>query len=302
MKTLNHLLPPAGVALLLFLPSLLSSQVMTSELPLMPWPFSVTVQTGSIPIDGHFTVSVSGPGANDARVEFAVSSLYSRVARQTGLTILIPDLGLRVISGTLPTPTFLITVGAALHPSPQRLGDSEKYSLVIADGHITLNADNPLGVLRGIETFLQLIEQNESTGNVADAGFSVHAVSIQDEPRCPWRGLSLDVSRHFIPVEGVKRTIDGLAAVKLNVLHWHLSDDQGFRVESKEYPKLQALGSDGLFYTHNQIRDIVSYAALRGVRVVPEFDMPGHSTSWLPGYPDLASAPGPYQIVRQAAS
>ncbi len=112
-------------------------------------------------------------------------------------------------------------------------------------------------------------------------------------------GLSLDVSRHFIPIEGVERTVDGLAAVKLNVLHWHLSDDQGFRVESRKYPRLQELGSDGLFYTQAEIRQVVTYARDRGVRIVPEFDMPGHSTSWLPGYPSLASGPGPYNLVHE---
>ncbi len=89
-----------------------------------------------------------------------------------------------------------------------------------------------------------------------------------------------------------------MAAVKLNVFHWHLSDDQGFRVESKRFPKLQQLGSDGHYYTQEQIRDVVAYARDRGIRVVPEFDVPGHTTSWLVGYPELASAPGPYQIER----
>ncbi|MFI5208747.1 MAG: family 20 glycosylhydrolase, partial [Gemmatimonadales bacterium] len=93
--------------------------------------------------------------------------------------------------------------------------------------------------------------------------------------------------------------LDGMAAVKLNVLHWHLSEDQGFRVESRRYPRLQQLGSDGLYYTQQQIRDIVAYARDRGIRVVPEFDMPGHSASWFVGYPQYAAAPGPYAIVRE---
>jgi hexosaminidase len=121
---------------------------------------------------------------------------------------------------------------------------------------------------------------------------------IQDHPRFPWRGLHLDVCRHWMPIEVVKRNLDGMAAVKLNVFHWHLSDDQGFRVESKRFPKLQQLGSDGLYYTQDQVREVIGYARDRGIRVVPEFDMPGHTTSWLVGYPELASAPGPYQIER----
>jgi hexosaminidase len=109
----------------------------------------------------------------------------------------------------------------------------------------------------------------------------------------------IDVSRHFEPLDVLKRNLDGMAAVKLNVFHWHLSDNQGFRVESKEFPKLAGMGSDGLFYTQDQVRDLIAYARDRGIRVVPEFDMPGHSTAWFVGYPELASGPGPYQVERK---
>jgi hexosaminidase len=124
-------------------------------------------------------------------------------------------------------------------------------------------------------------------------------VHIEDSPRFPWRGLTIDVSRHFISVETLKRNIDGMAAVKMNVLHLHLSDDQGFRIASRQFPRLAEMGSDGQYYTQPEIRDLIAYASDRGVRVVPEFDMPGHTTSWFVGYPELASAPGPYQIERR---
>jgi hexosaminidase len=109
----------------------------------------------------------------------------------------------------------------------------------------------------------------------------------------------IDSPRHFIPIEVLKRNLDGMAAVKMNVFHWRISDDQGFRAESKKFPKLQGMGSDGLYYTQDEIRDLIAYAHDRGIRVVPELDMPGHSTSWLVGYPELASAPGPYTIERK---
>ena len=109
----------------------------------------------------------------------------------------------------------------------------------------------------------------------------------------------IDCSRHWMPVEVIERNLDAMAAVKLNVLHWHLSDDQGFRVESKRFPKLQQLGSDGHFYTQDEVRHVIAYARDRGIRVVPEFDIPGHTTSWFVGYPELASAPGPYPIERK---
>ena len=109
----------------------------------------------------------------------------------------------------------------------------------------------------------------------------------------------IDVSRHFIPLDVLKRNLDGMEAVKMNVFHWHLSENQGFRVESRRFPKLHELGSDGLYYTQDEIRELVAYARDRGVRVVPEFDMPGHSTAWFVGYPELASGSGPYSIERK---
>jgi hexosaminidase len=146
--------------------------------------------------------------------------------------------------------------------------------------------------MRGLETFVQLLESDKD-------GFYFPAVSISDQPRFVWRGLMIDSGRHFQPVEVMKRNLDAMAAVKLNVLHWHLTEDQGFRVETKKLPELYQKGSDGLFYTQDEIRDIIQYAADRGIRVVPEFDMPGHATSWLVSHPEIASGPGPYKIERQ---
>jgi hexosaminidase len=129
-------------------------------------------------------------------------------------------------------------------------------------------------------------------------GWVVPYVQIDDVPRFAWRGLMIDVSRHFMPLDALKRNIDGMAAVKLNVLHLHLSDDEGFRVESKRCPKLTELASDGLFYTQAQIHELIAYARDRGIRVVPEFDVPGHAVSWLMVYPQLASGPAPQGLVR----
>ncbi len=266
--------------------------VTATDLPLMPWPASVQVQSGAVVIDNSFTISIAGAGARDTRVQDAVQRTFARLARQTGIPILpqvvAPD----------AAATLAIVVEERDHRAPQRLGDDERYSLEVSGGHIRLSADAPLGALRGLQTFLQLVQQDRTApeGMSAPVGFSVPAVAIRDEPRFEWRGLSLDVARHFIPVDGVERTIDGMAAVKLNVLHWHLSDDQGFRVESKRYPRLQRYGSGGLYYTQAEIREVIEYARERGVRIVPEFDMPGHATSWLPGYPKLGVGPGPYQI------
>ena len=129
--------------------------------------------------------------------------------------------------------------------------------------------------------------------HISPTGFAAPAVTIKDQPRFPWRGLLIDVSRHFIPIDVLKRNLDGMAAVKMNVLHWHLSDDQGFRVESKEFPKLTGMGSDGMFYTQDEIRDLIAYAHDRGIRVMPEFDIPGHSRSWFLDIPSSPAAPAP---------
>ncbi len=285
------------IALSTFLPFLLGAAQApsASTLPLMPWPASVTEQSGRVPIDGTFTASLSGSGAADPRVKDAVERTFARLARQTGIPLqphILPASG---------EATLNVIVEQHDHRGPQRLGDNEQYSLEVSGGRFRLSADRPLGVLRGIESFLQLVQQNAGVPESATAivGFSVPSLAIRDEPRFPWRGLSLDVSRHFIPVDEVKRTLDGMAAVKLNVLHWHLSDDQGFRIESRKYPRLQKYGSDGLYYTQAEVRDVTAYARNRGIRVVPEFDMPGHATSWLPAYPKLGVGPGPFEIVHQ---
>ena len=162
----------------------------------------------------------------------------------------------------------------------------------VTSNNIQIDSQTVVGAMRGLQTLVQLVQ---SSGDQ----FVLPVVSIQDSPRFPWRGLMIDCGRHFEPIEVLKRTLDGMAAVKLNVFHWHLTDDQGFRIESKIYPQLTALGSDGLFYTQQQAVEIVEYARARGIRVVPEFEMPGHSTAWLIAYPQFASGRAPKSIRRE---
>ncbi len=190
---------------------------------------------------------------------------------------------------TVDNPALVILVD---HPGKVELYEDESYTLDVNEKGAKLSAKTDIGALRGLETFLQLLD-------VDDQGYFIRGVKIEDEPRFPWRGLMIDASRHFMPVNVIKRNLDGMAAVKMNVMHWHLSEDQGFRVESKVFPKLQELGSDGYYYTQAQIKDVINYADARGIRVVPEFDLPGHSTSWLVAYPQFASTPGKYSIERK---
>ncbi len=260
-----------------------ASGAQAQSLSLMPMPAKVQMGSGQLVIDPNFSVSISGQ--HEARLDHAVELFLIQLRRQTGM----PPIDMKVTDSATAT---LIIQAAGRTKAVQELGEDESYGLDITSSGARLNAPTTLGVMRGLQTFLQL-EQTTS------AGFAVPAVSIDDSPRFPWRGLMIDVGRHFIPLDVLKRNLDGMAAVKLNVFHWHLSENQGFRIESKKFPRLQGMGSDGLFYTQEEVRDLIAYARERGIRVVPEFDMPGHATAWFVGYPELASGKGPYQIERQ---
>jgi hexosaminidase len=255
-----------------------------SALDLLPVPTSVQLGAGRLSVDQSFSVALTG--ARDAMLERGVHRFVAELSRETGML-------LKQGAFESPSPTLLIH---AVHTSErvQRLGDDESYALVITKSGAKLTAPTPLGILHGLQTFLQLVE---TTAN----GFSVPVVTIEDRPRFAWRGLLIDVGRHFIPLDELKRNLDAMAAVKMNVLHWHLYDNEGFRVESKRFPRLQQEGSDGLYYTQADIRDFVAYAHDRGIRVVPEFEMPGHSRSLFAGYPELASGPGPYKVEPNGA-
>ncbi|HQN96031.1 MAG TPA: family 20 glycosylhydrolase [Thermoanaerobaculales bacterium] len=255
-----------------------------ATLDLMPMPRLVELGSGDLTITAGFTVSIDGGGATP-RLAGGVQRMLRRLSDRSGLFF--------------PPSTFLELTGrpaAALTISAGRagalvLGEDESYTLRVAGDGMLLTAATDIGALRGLETVLQLVTLDER-------GVTVPMVRIEDAPRFPWRGLMIDASRHFMPVEVVKRNLDAMAAVKLNVLHWHLVDDQGFRVECLAFPRLHEAASDGSYYTRAQIREVQIFAAARGIRVVPEFDLPGHATAWATAYPELASLPGPYRIER----
>jgi hexosaminidase len=253
-----------------------------TPLNIMPFPAKVERGDGSLKIDASFRLAFAG--YREPRLDRAGVRLERQIQRQTGVVILRA-------SKSAGSATLEINTD---HESKaiQELGEDESYTLDVTPVGAKLHAANPLGSLRGLQTFLQLIA-------IAPEGFSVPVLHIEDRPRFPWRGLMIDSGRHFTPLEVLKRNLDGMEAVKMNVFHWHLSENQGFRAESRKFPKLHEQGSDGLFYTQEEIRDIVEYARDRGIRVVPEFDMPGHSTAWFAGYPELASGSGPYAVERQ---
>jgi hexosaminidase len=249
---------------------------------LMPLPATLESKPGELSIDSKFSYALKGDSG--PRLAAAAGRFIGRLETCTGV-----QLAKSPAAATQPA-TLSIEVATAAEEAFPQPGEDESYTLDVDQNHIALRAQTDLGALHGMETLLQLIQPSGAT-------YIFPAVHIQDAPRFEWRGLMVDPGRHFLPVSTILSTLDGMAAVKLNILHWHLSEDQGFRVESKVFPKLTELGSNGEFYTQDQVREVVAYASARGIRVVPEFDMPGHIQSWLVGYPELGSAPGPYAVA-----
>jgi hexosaminidase len=260
--------------------SIAAAQTPSSPLALMPLPSSITRG------EGAFTVTPAGGGpstftynygqTHDARLEAAVRRALIRLGRTCGGEVLRST-----IDHPAPTNASLLINVAAPGEPVQTLDEDESYELRVTSEGATLTAANDLGAMHGFETLLQLATTQQGA-------CVLPAVTIHDVPRFRWRGFMLDVSRHFEPVGTVERTLDGMAAAKLNVFHWHLSDDQSFRAESRKFPRLTEVASEGEFYSQDQLREVVAYARARGIRVVPEFDMPGHGSSWIMAYPDLA--------------
>lgn len=239
-----------------------------STTALLPQPQSIHYGDGWLPVKGIFRVEWLG--YRNAVLDRAVSRFHTDVARRTGIDV-----------GHIGAATLRIDCRGE-DKAYLTIDAREHYSLAVKDGAAALTADGPAGVLRGLATLRQAIT------NVSE-GFAIPALAIDDSPRFAWRAIMIDVTRHFFTLPTLKRQIDLMELVKLNVLHLHLSDNEGFRVESRRYPKLQEVSSQGQFYSQAEIHDLVSYAADRGVRIVPEFDVPGHSLALLRAYPELAS-------------
>src|SRR5215467_11458859 len=224
--------------LLMFLGSVLTPGLTPAQqqpLNLMPMPSSVQSGAGSLKVDSSFSVALTG--YTEPRLERGVERFLRQLTLQTAL--LLPTKPAKSAQATL----VIRTVHAS--KEVQEVGEDESYVLEVTSAGAKLTAPTPLGTLHGLQTLLQLVD-------VSSDGFAAPAVTIQDKPRFPWRGLLIDPARHFIPLEVIRRNLDGMEAVKMNVFHWHLSDNQGFRVESKKSPKLHELGSDGLQYTQEE--------------------------------------------------
>ena len=253
----------------------------SQPLNLMPWASDLTLNQGQFIIGKDLRISVTGQP--NQRFKPNLIRFIQQLSKRTTLSL---DRDTVLTSYSPANMVIKINRSGVV-----TLGEDESYSLKIGNDKILLTSETELGAMHGLQTLLQLLDRNGES-------FYFPCIDINDKPRFAWRGLMIDACRHFIPIEVIKRNIDAMAAVKLNVFHWHLSEDQGFRVESKVYPKLHLMGSNGEFYTQAQIKEVVNYANERGIRVMPEFDIPGHATAWMVGYPELASASGEYKVEK----
>lgn len=246
-----------------------------AQINLMPLPSELTLGKGQFMLEsdlGYIFKNSPTP-----KLESAIKRFYSKLGLLTGISF----------EGGGDAKLILDCKNDGNeYPSVK---DDESYNLSVTKKNVTISANSETGLLYGLETLLQLSKE-------IDGKWVLDELELKDEPRYPWRGLMIDVGRHWIPKDVILRNLDAMATLKMNVFHWHLTEYQGFRIESKIYPKLHKMGSDGNYYTQEDIKEIINYAADRGIRVVPEFDIPGHSTSWFVGHPELASAPGPYVL------
>jgi hexosaminidase len=236
--------------------------------------------------DGHFVLADS--------VSIA---LASREPRMTEVAELLADV-IRRRTGFAVTVDSADATGASIVLEERGgLPDDERYELTVSPRQVRVTAASARGVFWGVQTLRQLLPPEfEDPRGARPPSWTIPAVEIRDAPKFAWRGSLLDVGRHFFPVEFVERYIDLLSRYKMNVLHWHLTEDQGWRIEIAKYPRLTEVGAwrteaDGSryggYYTQDEIRRVVEYARLRNVTVVPEIEMPGHSQAAIAAYPEL---------------
>lgn len=254
-------------------------------LSLMPLPQKIQVEKGKFRLTKELKVAILGNP--NTRLYDAASRMLRRLDARTGLFF---KQGFLTKTDTISSAAILFEVKRA---GEVKLHEIESYNLVISEKQVKITAETDLGAIHAIETLLQLLAADKD-------GYYFPTIKIEDTPRFAWRGLLLDVCRHWMPMSVVKRNLDCMALVKMNVLHLHLSEDQAFRMESKKFPKLQELASDGNYFTQDELREIVKYAGDRGIRVIPEFDMPAHATAMLVAYPELSSLDNQkYELIRQ---
>ena len=268
--------------ILLFVTFVSNAQITTEQLNLMPWPQNIKLAAGTFALSKNFKVNITGNP--NPRIFIGATNFVRRLDGRTGLF-----LEQSFLTEVNESPEAALQINCVRNGKIE-INEDESYELKIASNQITINATSDLGALHGLETLLQLLQNNSTS-------YYFPVVEISDSPRFTWRGLMIDAARHFQPVDVIKRNLDAMASMKMNVFHWHLADDQGWRIELKNHPKLTELASDGNFYTQEEIKNIVKYADERGILVIPEIDVPGHASALLTAYPEIGSKVGEGKIT-----
>ncbi|MES2864004.1 MAG: beta-N-acetylhexosaminidase, partial [Bacteroidota bacterium] len=277
-----------SLLLLLLFANLAFSQ---NELALIPQPTNIKLDKGNFVLNKETVIQAK-------ENSFEAKYLQQVIKQQLGLD-------LQIASYSQASSKIIFSV---------KLIEVEKnyeewYNLSISKNEITIKASESQGAFYGVQTLLQLIP-SEKTSEI-----KLPCLNINDDPKYRWRGMHLDCARHFFPVDFVKKYIDYLAMYKFNTFHWHLTDDQGWRIEIKKYPKLTEVGAwrngsmighyndqkfddkrYGGFYTQEEIKEIVAYATKRHITVVPEIEMPGHAVAALAAYPEYSCTGGPFEV------
>ena len=267
-----------------------------SDYPIIPKPASMEISDGRFLVDENTRIFASEEVTREA-------SLLSEML-STGSGKEIP---VEPATGNSQRGIYLTL--------DENIEKDESYSLTVDHDKIEISAKTAKGIFYGIQSLRQLMPPETENSSVDE--LTIPAVQIQDEPRYAYRGMMLDVGRYFFPVDFVKKFIDLIALHKMNTFHWHLTEDQGWRIEIKKYPKLTEVGSVrketivgknfdpyvgdgeeyGGFYTQEEVKDIVAYAQDKHVTIIPEIEMPGHSTAALAAYPELGNDTGPYEVA-----
>jgi hexosaminidase len=266
-----------------------------SVIAIIPKPEKLERRPGFFVLDPQTKIAV------DAKDEAVLAMAEELAARLRGATGFPAEL-LKAAEKKTKNIIWLKTAGRLANLGP------EGYLLSVSKNQVTIEAPAPAGVFYGIQSFSQLLPAAIESAELASGlPWHVPCVRVEDRPRFRWRGVHLDVCRHFFPPECIKRYIDILAKYKLNTFHWHLTEDQGWRIEIKKYPQLTEVGAwrretmgdgqpHGGFYTQEEVREIVDYARKRFITIVPEIEMPGHSLAALAACPELSCSGGPFKV------
>ena len=298
MKIINHfaLLLLFGCAVSCTQPE---NSISNESIGIIPLPSTYELKPGTFYITGQSSIGID---KSDPEMTALANYFNEEISDATGFSLPVNNSG-----------TIIFQLG-----EHKELGE-EGYQLSISSDQLILSAYKHHGIFNGIQSVLQLLPPEIKSKTVqADATWSINCIEVTDKPQFAWRGLMLDVSRHFFTKQEVKKFIDQMAEYKYNVFHWHLTDDQGWRLEVKSLPRLTAIGawraprvgnwwerepqlptdslSYGGYYTTEDIREIVEYAQQRYVTIVPEIDIPGHSMAALSAYPEISCTGGPFHV------